>query len=180
MGMHVQTSLTVLPLTGLKRNCATNCTGSTSLQILSMEKLKNKKSCMFVYPNTLKPTLTFFEVLEMDDFDQTAVGMTGVIKFSFERNKPSNLLDKLIYLPADGASVNSRRELGLIAQLGIIHLVLQSSIRFGFEGRSRKFHVSSRLVPDARLICTINRRGNYEYIVYSKIYKMTLKCMEIV
>ena len=39
----------------------------------------------------------------MDDFDQTAVGMMGAIKYSFEQNKLSNLLNKLIYLSADNA-----------------------------------------------------------------------------
>ena len=76
---------------------------------------------MFVDPDTHKPTLAFFEVLEMDDFNQTAVGMMEAIKSSFERNKLSNLLDKLIYLSADGDSVNSGRESGLIAQLQAEH-----------------------------------------------------------
>ena len=76
---------------------------------------------MFVDPDTHKPTLAFFEFLEMDDFNQTAVGMMEAIKCSFERNKLSNLLDKLIYLSADGASVNSGRESGLIAQLQAEH-----------------------------------------------------------
>ena len=49
-------------------------------------------------------------MLEMDVFDQSADGMRDAIKASFKRNKLSNLLDKIIYLSADGASVNSGKK----------------------------------------------------------------------
>ena len=43
--------------------------------------------------------------------------MMEAIKRSFKENKLSELWDKLIYLSADGASVNSGKDSGLIAQL---------------------------------------------------------------
>ena len=61
--------------------------------------------------------LSLILLLEMDDFDQTAVGMMDAIKHSFKENKLSELWEKLIYLSADGASVNSGKDSGLIAQL---------------------------------------------------------------
>ena len=65
---------------------------------------------IFVDPDTHKPTLAHFEVLEIDDFDQSAVGMMEAIKRSFKENKLSELWEKLIYLSADGASVNSGKD----------------------------------------------------------------------
>ena len=76
---------------------------------------------MYVDPDTHKPQLSFFEVLEMDEFDQTAVGVMASIKASFKRNKMSSVLDKVIYLSADGASVNSGKDSGLIAQFQMEH-----------------------------------------------------------
>lgn len=35
---------------------------------------------MFVDPDTHKPTLAFFKVIEIDDFGQTALGMMAAIK----------------------------------------------------------------------------------------------------
>ena len=63
---------------------------------------------MFVDPDTDKPRLAFFEVLEMDVFDQSAEG----IKASFKRNNLSDLFDQIIYFSADGASVNSGKRSG--------------------------------------------------------------------
>ena len=76
---------------------------------------------MYVDPDTHKPTLSYFEVMEMDDFDQTAVGMLDAIKSSFKRHNLSEVWNKLIYLSADGASVNSGKESGLIAQIRAEH-----------------------------------------------------------
>ena len=58
---------------------------------------------MFVDADKHKPCLASFELLEMDVFDQSAEGLRDAIKASFKRNKLSNLLDKIIYLSADGA-----------------------------------------------------------------------------
>ena len=76
---------------------------------------------MYVDPDTHQPTLSYFEVMEMDEFDQSAVGMLRAIKSCFERHNLSELWEKLIYLSADGASVNSGKDSGLIAQIQAEH-----------------------------------------------------------
>ena len=77
---------------------------------------------MYVDPDTHKPHLSYFEVIEMDKFDQTAPGMLAAIKACFTRHNLSELWDKLIYLSADGASVNSGKDSGLIAQIQAEHI----------------------------------------------------------
>ena len=72
---------------------------------------------MYVDPDTHTPSLSYFEVMEIDEFDQTAPGMLSAIKSAFSRNNLSNLWDKLIYLSSDGASVNCGKDSGLIAQI---------------------------------------------------------------
>ena len=52
----------------------------------------------------------------MDNFDQTALGMMAAIKHSFKESTLTGLRDKFIYLSADGVSVNSGKDSGLIAQ----------------------------------------------------------------
>ena len=71
---------------------------------------------MFADPDTYKPTLPYFEVIDMDDFGQIALGMMAAIKHSFKENKLTELWDKLIYLSADGSSVNCWKDSGPIAQ----------------------------------------------------------------
>ena len=41
---------------------------------------------MYVDPDTHKPTLSYLEVMEMDEFSLTAVGMLDAIKASFEKH----------------------------------------------------------------------------------------------
>ena len=72
---------------------------------------------MFVDPDIHEPALTYFECLELHDLDQTADGMLEAIRRSFEDNNLSDLKKKIIYLSADGASVNSGKAAGLIAKL---------------------------------------------------------------
>ena len=72
---------------------------------------------VFVDPDSHKPTLGYFECLELSDLDQTADGMMEAIKRSFKHNNLENLWKKIIYLSADGASVNSGKDSGLIAKL---------------------------------------------------------------
>ena len=69
----------------------------------------------------LTPTLSYFEVIEMDESHQTAPGMLSAIKATLTRNKLADLWDKLVYLSADGASVNSGKDSGLIAQIQAEH-----------------------------------------------------------
>ena len=71
---------------------------------------------MYVNPETHKPNLSYFEVIKMEKFYQTSPGMLGAIHGCFTKNTLSKLWDKLIYLSADGASVNSGKDSGLIAQ----------------------------------------------------------------
>ena len=72
---------------------------------------------VFVDPNSYKPTLRYFECLELNDLDQTADGMIKTIKRSFKHNNLENLWKKIIYISAYGASVNSVKDSGLIAKL---------------------------------------------------------------
>ena len=87
--------------------------GSTDQAVIEQEVLY----LMFIDPDTNKPTLAYFECLEMNDFDQTSNGMLEAIKHSFTTNNLTDLWDKIIYLSADGASVNSGKQSGLIAKL---------------------------------------------------------------
>ena len=67
---------------------------------------------IFNDPDTHNPTLVYFQVLEMDDFGQTALGMMAAIKHSFKENKLTKLWNNLIYLSAGSVSVNSGKILG--------------------------------------------------------------------
>ena len=58
----------------------------------------------------LKPTLTYFECLELNGLDQNPDGMLEAIIRSIENNNLSDLWKKIIYLSADGALVNSGKE----------------------------------------------------------------------
>ena len=60
--------------------------GSTDQAVIEQEVLY----LMFIDPDTNKPTLAYFECLEMNDFDQTSNGMLEAIKHSFTKN---NLTD---------------------------------------------------------------------------------------
>ena len=68
----------------------------------------------FVDPDTTEPTLTFFECLGLED-SQDANDIFEGIKKAFEKRNLLALLDKLIFLSADGASVTSGKKSGLIS-----------------------------------------------------------------
>ena len=87
--------------------------GTTDRAIKEQEVLY----AIFVDPDTHKPTLTYFECLELNGLDQNVDGMLKAIRRSIEDNNLSDLWKKIIYLSADGASVNSGKGLGLIAKL---------------------------------------------------------------
>ena len=72
---------------------------------------------MFVDPDSYKRTLGYIKGLEFDDLDQTADGMMEAIKRSFKRNNLENLWKRITYLSADGASVNSGKDSGLIVKI---------------------------------------------------------------
>ena len=68
----------------------------------------------FVDPDTMKPTLSFFECLGLEN-SQDANGILDNIKAAFEKYNLSSLLEKLIFLSSDGASVNSGKKSGLVS-----------------------------------------------------------------
>ena len=62
----------------------------------------------------MEPTLTFFECLGLED-SQDVNGIFEAIKKAFEKRDLLTLLDKLIFLSSDGASVNNPKNSGLIS-----------------------------------------------------------------
>ena len=76
----------------------------------------NKKLHTFflIDPDTIEPTLTFFECLGLES-SQDASGILDAIKVAFEKFNLSSLLDKVVFLSSDGASVNSGNKSGLIS-----------------------------------------------------------------
>ena len=64
-------------------------------------------------PDTMEPTLTFFECLGLES-SQDANGILDAIKVAFEKLNLSSLLDKVVFLSSDRASGNSRKKLVLI------------------------------------------------------------------
>ena len=65
---------------------------------------------LFVDPDTIKPILTFFECLGLES-SQDANGILDAIKRAFEKFNLSSLLNKVVFLCFDGASVNSGKKL---------------------------------------------------------------------
>ena len=86
------------------------CDGTTDASITEQEVVY----VFFVDPDTMEPTLTFFECLGLED-SQDANGIFEAIKKAFEKRDLLALLDKLILLSSDGASVNSGKNYGLIS-----------------------------------------------------------------
>ena len=68
----------------------------------------------FVDPDTIDPTLTFFECLRLES-SQNANGILDTIKVASEKFNLSLLFDKVVFLSSDGASVNSAEKSGLIS-----------------------------------------------------------------
>ena len=69
---------------------------------------------MLVDPDTFVPTLSFFEVLKLET-SQDAVGVHGAIKDAFRKAGLEEVLERLVFLSSDGASVNSGKKSGIIA-----------------------------------------------------------------
>ena len=65
-------------------------------------------------PTIMEPTLTFFERLGLADRED-ANDIFEAIKKTFEKRDLLALLDKLIFLSSDGASMNSGKKSGLIS-----------------------------------------------------------------
>ena len=68
----------------------------------------------FIDPDTMEPTLSFFECLRLEN-SQDAKGIFDAIKAAFEKHNLLLLLEKLIFLSSDGASVNSGKKSGLVS-----------------------------------------------------------------
>ena len=62
----------------------------------------------------MEPTLRFFKYLGLEG-SQDANSIFEAIKKAFEKRDLLALLDKLVFLSSDGASVNSGKKSGLIS-----------------------------------------------------------------
>ena len=86
------------------------CDGTTDASITEQEVVY----VFFVDPDTMEPTLTFSKCLGLADI-QHANSIFEAIMKAFEKRDLLALLDKLIFLSSDGASVNSTKKSGLIS-----------------------------------------------------------------
>ena len=103
------------------------------------DRAVTEQDVMYVDPVTHKPNLSYFEVIEMDKFDQTApgTGILAAIKGCFTKHKFSKLWDKSIYLSAAGASVNTGKDRTNPSRTWLgSRMVFQSSLGIGTEGCS--------------------------------------------
>ena len=85
--------------------------GTTDRAVTEQEVL----CVMYVDLKTNKQNLSYFEMIQMDKFDQTVPRMLAAIKGCFTKHNLSEFRDKLICISADGASVNSGKDSGFIA-----------------------------------------------------------------
>lgn len=83
------------------------CDGSTDASVTEQEVIY----VVFVDPETGKPTLTFFEVVAPSE-NQAAHGLKEAIVDAFKRNSLESVVEKIVFLSSDGASVNCERILG--------------------------------------------------------------------
>ena len=90
------------------------CDGTTDRSITEQEVIY----IMFVDPDTMESKLIFFECLGLES-SQDAGGVLDAIKAAFEQHKLSSIMDKIILLSSNGASVNSGKKSGLIALLSL-------------------------------------------------------------
>ena len=86
------------------------CDGTTDTSITEEEVIY----IFFIDPYTMKPTLSFFECLRLED-SQDVNGIFHAIKAPFEKHNLLSLLEKLIFFSSDGAPVNSGKNLGLVS-----------------------------------------------------------------
>ena len=86
------------------------CDGTTDTIITEQEVTY----VFFVDPDTIEPTLTFFECPGLES-SQDASSILDAIKVAFEKFNLSSLFDKVVFLSSDGASVNSGKKSGLMS-----------------------------------------------------------------
>ena len=87
----------------------------------------------FSDPDTLLSVLKFFNIATAE-LSQDAVGLKEAIKNAFKEKNLESVLDKMVFLSSDGASVNSGKKSGLIRMFQedyewMFHMVLQSCAR---------------------------------------------------
>ena len=85
------------------------CDGSTDKSITEQEAIY----VVFLDPVTNLPTLKFFEVAEPEK-TQNAEGLHDAILSTFKRHGMESVVEKLVFLASDGASVNCGSNSGLI------------------------------------------------------------------
>ena len=88
------------------------CDGTTNASITEQEVVY----AFLVDLDSMQPTLEFFECLRLDS-SQDATGIFDAIIAGFQKHDLSSLLQKIIFLSSDGASVNSGHKSGLISLL---------------------------------------------------------------
>ena len=77
-----------------------------------------EKECiciMYIDPDTYRPTFAFFSLQEPPL--QDASGIYQAVITAFTKNGLEDVLDKLVFLASDGASVNNGLQNGLISYL---------------------------------------------------------------
>ena len=88
------------------------CNGTTDASITEQEVVH----VFFVDPDIMQPMLEFFECLGLDS-SQDATGIFDAMIAAFQKHNLSSLLQKIIFLSSDRASVNSGYKSGLISLL---------------------------------------------------------------
>ena len=85
------------------------CDGSTDKSITEQEVVYD----IFADPETCKPTMKFFQVISTAD-SQDAPGLKQGIIDTFKNFSLECVLEKIVFLSSDGASVNCGKHYGLI------------------------------------------------------------------
>ena len=85
------------------------CDGDTDQSVTEQEVIY----VSFRDPDTLLPVLKFFNIAT-PELSQDAVGLKEAIKNAFKEKNLESVLDKMVFLSSDGASVNSGKKSGLI------------------------------------------------------------------
>lgn len=86
------------------------CDGSTDKSIMEQEAIY----VTFVDPDTLLPVLKFFNVVVPES--QDAVGIKNAIISCFEQHGLADVIEKIVFIGSDGASVNCGKNSGLVKQ----------------------------------------------------------------
>ena len=87
------------------------CDGTTDVSVTEQEV-----ACFFVDPDSMEPTLEFFECLERNS-SRDATGVFDAMIAAFQKHDLSPSFQNIIILYSDGASVKSGLTSGLISVL---------------------------------------------------------------